>query len=65
MKRGGDDAAYRLAARMRKGVVLVLCRRGGSSALGSGCFLRGGFGTAAATSSVRRCVGMWLLVELV
>lgn len=52
----GGDAAYGLAAVTRTGDVLVLRRRVGNSVLGGGVcggsFLRGGFGTAAATSSV-------------
>jgi Na+/glutamate symporter len=51
----GLDAARGLAPRMRKGIALVLRHIVGSSVLSGsvlgGCFLRGGFGTAAATSS--------------
>jgi hypothetical protein len=55
MERGGD-AACGLAARMRKGVVLVLRRIVGSSVLGGDRFLCGDFGTAAETSSVTGAV---------
>jgi hypothetical protein len=51
-----DDATFEMAARRRTGVVLVLRRIVGSSFLGGARFLRGGFDTVAATSSVTGAV---------